>query len=300
MLSMSGALSAAQAQTYHAQQYSNAKESYYTEGARVDGQWQGRLAASLGLHGAVNEQQFVRMTEGQHPETGEQLVRNRASVEYTDERGKTVKTVEHRAGWDATFSAPKSVSVTALVGGDERVIGAHREAVIAALRELEAYGQARLSGNHAETTGRLAIARFEHTTARPVDGYAAPQLHTHAVIFNVTETADGRTRAVQERELFATQSYATAVYRNELASNLQALGYAIERGKHNEPQIKGYGEAYLAAQSPRRQEIKDHLAERGLEGAAAAQIAAHQTRSRKMDLSPEEVRHQHLAMSRKH
>ena len=48
MLTMSGALSAAQAQTYHAQQYSNAKESYYTEGARVDGQWQGRLAASLG------------------------------------------------------------------------------------------------------------------------------------------------------------------------------------------------------------------------------------------------------------
>lgn len=300
MLTMSGALSAAQAQTYHAQQYSNAKESYYTQGARVDGEWQGRLAASLGLRGAVNEQQFVRMTEGQHPETGEQLVRNRASVEYTDERGKTVKTVEHRAGWDAAFSAPKSVSVTALIGGDERVVEAHRGAVIAALRELEAYGQARLAGNQAETTGKLAIARFEHTTARPVDGYAAPQLHTHAVIFNVTETADGRTRAVQERELFASQSYATAVYRNELARSLEALGYEIERGKHNEPQIKGYSEEYLRAQSPRRQEIEDHLAERGLEGAGAAQIAAHQTRSRKMDLSSEEVRQQHLAMSRKH
>jgi conjugative relaxase-like TrwC/TraI family protein len=293
-------LSASQAQTYHAQQYSNAKESYYSEGARVDGQWQGKLAAALGLDGAVNEQQFVRMTEGQHPGTGEPMVRSRASVEYTDERGKMVKTVEHRAGWDATFSAPKSVSLTALVGGDERVLDAHCEAVIVALRELEAYGQARLAGNQAETTGKMAIARFEHTTARPVDGYAAPQLHTHAVIFNVTETADGRTRAVQERELFATQSYATAVYRNELARSLQALGYEIERGKHNEPQIKGYSEEYLKAQSPRRKEIQDHLAERGFAGAAAAQIAAHQTRSRKMDLSPEEVRQQHLAMSRKH
>jgi ATP-dependent exoDNAse (exonuclease V) alpha subunit len=105
---------------------------------------------------------------------------------------------------------------------------------------------------------------------------------------------------VQERELFATQSYATAVYRNELARSLQALGYEIERGKHNEPQIKGYSEEYLKAQSPRRKEIQDHLAERGFAGAAAAQIAAHQTRSRKMDLSPEEVRQQHLAMSRKH
>jgi conjugative relaxase-like TrwC/TraI family protein len=300
MLTISGALSAVQAQTYHAQQYSNAKESYYTEGARVDGQWQGRLAAALGLDGAVNEQQFVRMTEGQHPETGEQLVRNRASVEYTDERGKTVKTVEHRAGWDATFSAPKSVSLTALVGGDERIVGAHREAVIVALRELEAYGQARLADNQAETTGRLAIARFEHTTARPVEGYAAPQLHTHAVIFNMTETADGKTHALQERNLFATQSYATAVYRNELARSLQTLGYEIECGKHNEPQIKGYSEEYLRAQSPRRQEIEEHLAALGLKGAAAAQIAAHQTRSRKMDLSPEEVRRQHLAMSRQH
>ena len=98
MLTISGALNASQAQTYHAQQYSNAKESYYTEGEQVHGQWQGRLADSLGLDGAVEREQFARMTEGLHPATGEPMVRNRASVEYTDERGKTVKTVEHRAG----------------------------------------------------------------------------------------------------------------------------------------------------------------------------------------------------------
>jgi len=59
---------------------------------------------------------FAKLSQGQHPQTGEQLVRQRASYEYQDADGKTVKTMEHRAGWDATFSTPKSVSLTALVG----------------------------------------------------------------------------------------------------------------------------------------------------------------------------------------
>ena len=68
---------------------------------------------------------------------GDQLVRHRTGQQYTNEDGKTIKPVEHRAGWDATFSAPKSVSLTALVGGDDRVRKAHRDAVNTALSELE-------------------------------------------------------------------------------------------------------------------------------------------------------------------
>ena len=80
--------------------------------------------------------------------------------------------------------------LTALVGGDSRVREAHRMAVTTALGELERYTQARIGGNHpAESTGQFIVAKFEHDTSRPVDGYAAPQLHTHAVIFNVTERA---------------------------------------------------------------------------------------------------------------
>src|SRR6202007_2378169 len=123
--------------------------------------------------------------------------------EYEGADGKAIKTMEHRAGWDATFSAPKSVSVTALVGGDERVREAHRESVRVALNELEKYTQARIGNVHApETTGKFVAATFEHDTARPVDGYAAPQLHTHAVIFNVTERDNGQTRALQPQEIF--------------------------------------------------------------------------------------------------
>ena len=210
---------------------------------------------------------------------------------------------EHRARWDATFSAPKSVSLTALVGGDNRVRKAHRESVRAALQELERYTQARIGNVHApETTGKFIAATFEHDTARPVDGYAAPQLHTHAVIFNMTERENGlengkQMRALQPHEMFVSQRYATAVYRSELALRLEKLGYELERGKHGQPEVKGYTKEYLEASSPRRGQIKDHLREQGIDGAAAAQIAAHHTRDRKEMLSPEEVlqRHRELA-----
>ena len=110
--------------------------------------------------------------------------------------------MEHRAGWDATFSAPKSVSLTALVGGDERVREAHRESVGVALDELERFVQGRMGGNNpAETSGKWVAAKFEHDSARPVDGYAAPQVHTHVVFFNLTQTEDGKTRAIQPQEL---------------------------------------------------------------------------------------------------
>ena len=203
---------------------------------------------------------------------------------------KAAQPVEHRAGWDATLSAPKSVSLTALVGGDERVRQAHREAVTAALTELERYTQARIGGNTpAETTGRFLAAKFEHDTARPVDGYAAPQLHTHAVIFNVTQRDDGRMRALQPKSLFDSKSYVTAVYQAELTLRLRALGYELTTGRSGAPEIKGYSQEYLDASSLRSQQIRKEMESSGLQGPAAAQIAALSTRDSKQLLSAEEV-----------
>jgi len=301
MLTLSKPISAGQAQAYHRSEFANAKENYYTEGERVRGEWQGQLAERYGLHGEVNEEQFARLSEGQHPQTGEALIRRQQAHEYVNAQGETVRAMEHRAGWDATFSAPKSVSLTALVGGDGRVRDAHRESVRVALDEMEKYAQARIGGNAPpETTGAWAVARFEHDSSRPVDGYAAPQLHTHAVIFNVTETAEGKTRSLQAQELYKTQQYATAVYRSELAAHLQRLGYEVERGAHGQPEIKGYTQEYLEASSPRRQQIEQRLAEQGRRGAGAAQIAAHRTRDAKQPLSIEEVRAQHQKLAAEH
>lgn len=293
MLTISKPLSASQARTYHKEEFASRQQSYWSRDQRVFSEWQSKLAGQWNLNGSVHEEHFA-----QHPQSGEQLVRHQVSRTYEGKNGKEITSVEHRAGWDATFSAPKSVSITALVGGDDRVRLAHRESARAALAELERYAQARIGNVHSpETTGKLVAATFEHDTARPVDGYAAPQLHTHAVLFNLTERDNGQPRALQPHEMFVSQRYVTAVYRSELALRLEKLGYEIERGKHGQPEIKGYTKEYLDASSPRREQIKDHLRAQGIDGAAAAQIAAHHTRDRKELLSQEEVlrRHRELA-----
>jgi conjugative relaxase-like TrwC/TraI family protein len=290
MLTISKPLSASQAQNYHAKEFTAKEQNYWSQRGEIQGEWQGRLSSQFGLAGAVSAEDFARLSQGQHPQTGEQLVRQRASYQYIDADGKTVKTMEHRAGWDATFSAPKSVSLTALVGGDENVRVAHRESVKVALEQLEMYTQARIGGNNpAETTAKFIAAKFEHDTARPVDGYVAPQLHTHAVIFNMTERDSGQFRALQERGLFQSQQFATAVYQSELTYRLRQLGYEIITGRSGAPEIKGYTQEYLDASSPRSQQIREYLERTGRTGSEAAEIAAHSTRDRKGIHSQREV-----------
>src|ERR1700761_9511973 len=169
MLTISKPLSAGQAQTYHAKEFTAAEQNYWKQGNEIVGEWQGRMAGVFGLTGGIGAEDFALLCNGQHPRTQAQLVQHRQAQEYKNAQGETVKPVEHRAGWDAPFSAPKSVSLTALVGGDNRVRAAHREAVNVALDELERYTQARIGNIHApETTGKFIAATFEHDTARPV------------------------------------------------------------------------------------------------------------------------------------
>src|SRR5262249_2831451 len=99
--------------------------------------------------------------------------------------------------YDFTFSAPKSVSVMAILGGDTRLRQAHEDAVAAALRELESHAGARVrqkGANEDRITGNLAMAVYEHDTSRELD----PQLHTHAVAANLTyDGIEGRWKALQ-------------------------------------------------------------------------------------------------------
>ena len=166
MLTISKPLSAAQAQTYHAKEFTAKEQNYWSQQGAPVGEWQGHLAEQFGLAGAVSADDFARLSQGQHPQTAEPLVRQRAFYEYADVDGKTIKTMEHRAGWDATFSAPKSVSLTALVGGDDRVREAHRESVRVALEQLEYYTMARIGGNHPpEATAKFRIPQWENAVA---------------------------------------------------------------------------------------------------------------------------------------
>ncbi|MGA2653352.1 MAG: MobF family relaxase [Terracidiphilus sp.] len=175
---------------------------------------------------------------------------------------------------------------------------AHRDSVRVALEQLEHYTQARIGGNHApETTAKFVAAKFEHDTARPVDGYVAPQLHTHAVVFNITERDNGHARAIQPQSLFASQQFATAVYQSELTYQLRQLGYEITVGRSGAPEIKGYTQEYLDASSPRSQQIRGYLERTGRTGSEAAEIAAHSTRDRKEIHSPGEVMAAHRKLA---
>ena len=147
------------------------------------GEWQGQLAARWGLQGEVQEQQFARLAEGQHPETGEQLVRHQTAREYVNAQGETVRTMEHRAGWDATFSAPKSCLADcawlAATTACERPTG--RACARRSTRWRSTRRRAWAATSRRRRRAQWAVAKFEHDSSRPVDGYAAPQLHTHAV-----------------------------------------------------------------------------------------------------------------------
>lgn len=100
MLRMSKApLNAAQLRSYHEHEFVNSEQRYYSQDNTIRGEWQGKLAVALGLQGAVRDDQFYRLAEGQHPVTGEQLVRHRMASEYKNQQGQTVQTAEHRAGW---------------------------------------------------------------------------------------------------------------------------------------------------------------------------------------------------------
>jgi conjugative relaxase-like TrwC/TraI family protein len=262
MLSIGVLKSSAQAGSYYAQ------DDYYTKaGAAEPSHWDGKAAAVLGLAGEVDRAQFEALLNGVLPNG------------VTLKRGQDGK---HQPGWDLTFSAPKSVSLLALVGADSRVIEAHDLAVSQALRYLEsetAQSRIKQSGKSAiETTGNWISARFNHDTSRELD----PQLHTHAVVINATQRSDGEWRALSSKEVFRAKMLGGAVYRAELARGLQRLGYEVEvTHQDGRFEVKGFSKEQLRHFSRRREEIEAALASTGASGAKASASLALYTRARK-------------------
>jgi len=180
------------------------------------------------------------------------------SGQATDGRsltGKVVDPEKRRAATDFTFSAPKSVSIAALVQQDERVLEAHHQAVAKALSVLEErYAQTRISteaGRTKVTTGNIAAAVFTHSTSRE----AEPQLHSHCVVMNATQLADGRWFSLSNEGAIANQKLLGQIYQNELAVALKQQGYQIEPKAHGQFELAGYSPELLKAFSTRRQQI---------------------------------------------
>ena len=249
--------------------------------------WAGRGAAELGLEGPVDPDTFRAVLEGHVPDgSGKRLGRIGKDGE-----------IQHRPGRDLTFSAPKSVSLAALVGGDGRVVDAHDRAVARTLAWFER--------NVAETrmkdpeTGRVVrtgdqktvIATFRHDTSRNLD----PALHTHSVIANMVRSGDGKWRSMANERLYESKMLLGALYRSELARGLSRLGYGVEKTHADGRfEIAGVPRTVIEAFSTRRAEIEAAVAERG-GGATAddqrlAQRAALMTRAAKRDVDRDELR----------
>ena len=148
----------------------------------------------LGLRGEVTQEHFEAIREGLNPETGE-FLRPRHSADRAKDDGSEQS--KGRSLYDLTFSAPKSISIQALVGGDDRLVAAHDKAVREALAEAESHAatRVRLNGaNENRATGNWIVASYRHDTSRELD----PQLHTHAVAANLTyDGVEGRWKALQ-------------------------------------------------------------------------------------------------------
>jgi conjugative relaxase-like TrwC/TraI family protein len=210
---------------------------YYDEHRRVQGEWYGQGAELLGLRGEVTREQFEAVREGLHPESGE-FLRPRHSADRLDANGSEKS--KGRSFYDLTFSAPKSVSIQALVGGDERLIAAHDRAVREAITEAENYAAARIrlkGANEDRATANWIVAAYRHDTSRELD----PQLHTHAVTANLTyDGVEGRWKALQASGLYERRAYLTEVYRNALAREVYGLGYEIEPRRNSKGRDHGF------------------------------------------------------------
>jgi conjugative relaxase-like TrwC/TraI family protein len=280
------------ARNYFSEEFANASNSYFSTGGSTPGRWRGELARQLGVSGAVTEESYMRLIDGKDPATGEQWIQYRNTAQT-----RQGKAAAHIPAWDLNMSAPKSFSLAAVVGGDERLLDAMRAANEKAMRVMEGYVQARGGGSRPPiNTGRWIIATFQHDTSRPVDGYPAPQVHFHNVLMNVQRDFTGQFRALQSAELYKAKSLGTAVFRSELQRAAAELGYETRVDPVTKaPEIKGFSQEYLEAESLRRQEILERLEKLGMSGGRAAQIAALSSREEKLNLSPDELRNIHRA-----
>jgi conjugative relaxase-like TrwC/TraI family protein len=255
--------------------------NYYTESGEPLGTWHGLAASEFGLKGYVEKEHLERLCNGFHHETGEKLVQNAGVTEGDKAR---------KPGDDMTFSADKTISALFAATTDEElragIRAAHERAVKVALDLAQAKaGFVRIGKDGQESIpAPLVWALFEHCTSRAQD----PQLHTHALLLNLTVLENGKTRTIDSTHIYHWKMALGALYRAEMARGMQRLGFDVERvdtGSSVFFRIRGVPEELVEFWSKRRAELEEKLRlELGSLDAASAkakEIATLETRRKK-------------------
>lgn len=250
MLSIAKVTNTAQAASYY-----NSPDKYYEkDNADIGSCWGGKGAEDLGLEGTVVSTDFVKMLDGRINES--------THLGRVDKEGE----IKHVPGWDFTFSAPKSLSILALVGGDSRLVEAHIKASNAAMKHIESsYAKTRIKSdgkNEYVSVDNIIYASFVHTESRKHD----PQLHSHNVVMNAVKDSDGQWRSLETLKMYEGKMMAGLVYRSELAMLVKKLGYDIEITDREKAffDIKGVSDSLMDNFSKRRKEVVAAAKQRGL------------------------------------
>lgn len=252
--------------------YFETSDDYYgKEGHR--GEWMGSGAVALGLgkQEEVERETLQQLLHGHLPD-GQRV------------RASRTHAAKDRKGIDFTFSAPKSVSIQALLMGDSRVIAAHDAAVRESLQLLQTFAAARRKErgqSFRERTGILVAAAFRHELSRAQD----PQLHTHLIVMNLTRRADGQWRALSNEELLRNVRMVGAFYRATLATHLRRLDFDLRETSKGGWELAHIPDAAVRLFSQRSKEIERLLAASGRDrshaSAAQKQVIALASRPRK-------------------
>ncbi|MCD9554507.1 conjugative transfer relaxase/helicase TraI [Photobacterium carnosum] len=244
-------------------------------------QWYGKIAEKEGILGqAITHEKLETVLNGT-------LDNSAVKGAGSDNR---------RTGYDLVFSAPKGASLLALVYGDNRIIDAHENATKKAISMIEKdtaqYRQVDPNTREASYTNsqNLLFGLVQHKTSREND----PQLHTHALLANMTHDKDGslknlassaiqngfETQGTYER-ILENQKYYTRIYHSELGRSLEQMGYNIQSLGKGQIDIAGIPEDVLESNSTRRQQILEQAEGLGINTGKSRDHIAHQTRKAK-------------------
>ena len=248
-----------------------ASDDYYAKDQVLIPEWEGNLAKELGLSGSVTMQDYINLMNNINPETGETLTQ--------------VNFKNRRAGYDFTFSVPKSMSVEYALNDNQEMLEIFNLAVKKTMLEIEKEALTRVRNDNQDydrLTGNIIYANYVHRYARPdKDGIPDPHLHAHIIVANATRDPEtGQIKALQIGDLKKDGNYFQQIFNNYLTEELTNKGYEINKIGWNF-ELAGYGEPVLDKFSNRTKLIESKIKELGITYAEDAGSLGAKTRNSK-------------------